>query len=169
MKLMIKPPEAFASFPAFQRSKSVFLAGTIDMGDSYDWQQDVFDSMVIPYSGEDFIVLNPRRDDWDSSVEQKITDPTFYQQVTWEQDALRAVDLIAFNFLPESQSVVTMLELGQAVEKQWWDDTAPEVIVCCPDGFWRQGNVHKLCEDYEIPMFTDYENFKREINIRLRT
>lgn len=43
--------------------RSVFLAGTIDNGDSPDWQKRVETSL----SDLDVLVLNPRRSEWGSS------------------------------------------------------------------------------------------------------
>jgi hypothetical protein len=30
-----------------------------------------------------------------------------------------------------------------------------KLIVCCPPGFWRQGNVAIVCERYGVPMVDD--------------
>jgi hypothetical protein len=58
---------------------TIFLGGSIDMGAAELWQ----DRLV-----RDLVILNPRRDDWDSSWVQDPTPGTqFYKQVAWELDA----------------------------------------------------------------------------------
>jgi hypothetical protein len=61
---------------------TVFLGGSIDMGAAELWQ----DRLVKDLEDYDSLVLlNPRRDDWDSSWTQDPTPGTqFYEQVDWE-------------------------------------------------------------------------------------
>lgn len=140
---VIKPPHQITKNP-HNYNKKIFLAGTIEMGNSEDWQ-----SKVIEYFNDrPFTILNPRREEWDSSWEQSITNPQFYQQVNWELDALDKADYIIMNLLPESKSPISLLELGLYAN-------SGKLLVCCPDGFWRKGNVEIVCEKFNIPM---YEN-----------
>lgn len=132
----------------------IFLAGTIDMGDSEDWQSKVVEHFK---EYEDIQILNPRRDDWDSSWVQEYENPQFYQQVNWELNALEKSHLIIFNFLPDSQSPITLLELGLMADKG-------NVVVCCPKKFWRSGNVHVICEKYGIPLFDTMEGLLKDID-----
>ena len=53
--------------------KTVFLAGSIDMGSAVNWQKQVVDAL----KEENVVVYNPRRDDWDSSWVQSIDNPWF--------------------------------------------------------------------------------------------
>ena len=55
-------------------------------------------TIVSHFSTEDIIFLNPRRDKWDSSWEQSITNPEFKLQVDWELDGLEMADLIIIFF-----------------------------------------------------------------------
>jgi hypothetical protein len=32
------------------------------------------------------------------------------------------------------------------------------MVVCCPDGFWRKGNVEILCTRENVPLFNDMES-----------
>lgn len=125
----------------------IFLAGTIDMGSSENWQKKVVEYLK---DEEDIIVLNPRRDDWDKSWEQKIENPNFYKQVSWELNALEISDLIIVNFLPGSQSPISLMELGLFASSK-------KIAVCCPEGFYRKGNVDIVCEKYKIPLFETIE------------
>lgn len=117
---------------------SIFLAGTIDMGNSDDWQSLI----VRELSNYDVYIYNPRCNNWDPSWEQSINNPQFKEQVLWELDALEKADFIIFNFLPDSKSPITLFELG----KHYRDN----IIVCCPDKFYRSGNIHIVCEREQI-------------------
>jgi hypothetical protein len=130
--------------PIFDRNydvPSVFLAGTIDMGSSYDWQMEAAYKL-----SEQFVVFNPRRKNWDSSWEQSINNRNFTEQVEWELDALDQSDYIIMNFLKESKSPISFLELGIHI-----DDGKLHVI--CPEGFYRKGNVDIVCRRYGVPQY----------------
>lgn len=43
-------------------AKHIFLAGSIDMGDSIDWQDDLTNKI----GDRDAYIFNPRRDEWDN-------------------------------------------------------------------------------------------------------
>jgi hypothetical protein len=118
----------------------IFLAGTIDNGASENWQEKVIEEL----KDFDITIYNPRRLDWDSSWKQDISNDPFNQQVNWELDHLERSDLIIMYFLPGSQSPISLLELGIFYKK---------MVVCCPDGFWRKGNVDIVCQRYNIPQY----------------
>ncbi len=56
-------------------------------------------------------------------------------------------------------SPITLLEFGLATQLT---DVA-DVIVCCPEGFWRKGNIEIMCNFYNIPLYTDKESFFKRI------
>jgi len=118
---------------------SVFLGGSIELGKAVDWQKEVIKAL----KDKQIIFLNPRRNDWDSSWEQKITNPEFKLQVTWELTALEFSDIIVMYFDPNTKSPISLLELGLHAKSR-------KLIVCCPEGFWRKGNVDIVCEKYGI-------------------
>lgn len=121
--------------------KRIFLGGSIEMGKASDWQQDI----VAALSAHDVVVLNPRRRDWDSSWQQSIDNPQFREQVEWELQSLDDSDIILFYFDPATKAPITLMELGLHAAR------APEkVIVCCPEGFWRKGNVDIVCARYGV-------------------
>jgi hypothetical protein len=129
-------------------SVKVFLAGSIEMGKAEDWQA------VIPKIFKDrdnLIFFNPRRDDWDSSWEQKESNPQFSEQVNWEMNKLDECNLIFMYFSPETKSPISLLELGLYAE-------SGKMIVCCPDGFWRKGNVDIVCSRYNVPVYNTLES-----------
>jgi hypothetical protein len=120
---------------------SVFLAGSIEMGRAEEWQRRV----AVALDAHDILILNPRRDDWDPAWEQSIGNPDFRRQVEWELDALACADTIIMYFVPDTKSPITLLELGLHAA------SSPEkLIVCCPDGFWRKGNVDVVCARYGV-------------------
>ena len=118
----------------------VFLAGSIEEGSAEDWQTRVAEAL----QDLDITVLNPRRDEWDASWSQTIEFAPFREQVEWELEAQEQADLIAFYFSPATRSPVSLLELGLAAGRR-------PAIVCCPEGFWRKGNIDILCARYDIP------------------
>ncbi len=134
----IKAPH---SYDDHKRMPSVFLAGSIEMGVAEDWQLKV----AAALSPLDVLVLNPRREQWDSSWAQKIDNPPFREQVEWELQALDDASLVIMYFVPETKSPITLLELGiHAAEN-------PEkLLVCCPEGYWRKGNVDIVCNRYGV-------------------
>lgn len=130
--------------PTFEPDQpSVFLAGSIEMGQATDWQTRVMDTIA----DKDVLVLNPRRHDWDASWEQSIDNPHFSAQVNWELDMLERADKIIMYFDWNTKSPITLLELGMFAN-------SGKLVVCCPDGFWRKGNVEVVCARSNIPLLS---------------
>jgi hypothetical protein len=127
----------------------IFLAGSIEMGKAEDWQR-VLTSEILSL-GKDLTVFNPRRDDWDSSWEQKQSNNQFNHQVNWELNRLDGSEIIFLYLSPETQSPISLLELGKYAGRK-------NMIVCCPQGFWRKGNVEILCTRENVPMFDDLDS-----------
>lgn len=125
---------------------SVFLAGSIEMGSAEDWQAKLEAKLKETLDHEDIVLFNPRRESWDSSWEQRETNPEFNYQVNWELSSLEMADIIFLNFLPDTKSPISLLELGKFAN-------SGRMIVCCPDGFWRKGNVEIVCSRYNVPFY----------------
>jgi hypothetical protein len=134
--------------------ESIFLAGTIDMGNSIDWQKEVIDGL----KDYDVELYNPRRESWDSSWEQTIENEQFKHQVDWELTHLEKCDLVVMFLAPNSMSPISLLELGLFKDK---------MVICCPDGFYRKGNVDVVADRYNIPVFEDFDSFLVEIKCQL--
>lgn len=130
----------------------IFLGGSIEMGTAENWQE----KFVLQFKDADFRFLNPRRDDWDSSWIQDISNPQFNEQVNWELDALEFSDLIIFYFDPNTKSPITLMELGLFAQ-------SGKVIVCCPNGFWRKGNVEIVCKKFNIPFVESFNDLISEV------
>jgi hypothetical protein len=124
---------------------SIFLAGSIEMGAAENWQSTI----EKEFTDYKVTIFNPRRDDWDSSWEQRATDPQFHYQVNWEMNSLEKSDIIFMYFSPETKSPISLLELGLHADDK--------IIVCCPDGFWRKGNVEIVCHRHRIPLFDSFK------------
>lgn len=128
---------------------TIFLGGSIEMDKAEHWQ----DRLANGLADEDVLLLNPRRDDWDSSWVQDPTPGTqFHTQVTWELNAQDSADLLVYYFDPATVSPITLLELGA------YGGSEPEaVVVCCPPSYFRYGNVAIFCERYGIELVHSYE------------
>lgn len=134
----IKAPHTYSQY---KDKKSIFLAGSIEMGTAEDWQSKVCSLL----EKQDILILNPRRDEWDSSWEQSIDNPKFREQVEWELQALEDAQHIIFYFSPGTKSPITLMELGIHAVKN-----PQKCIVVCPQGYWRKGNVDIVCNRYGV-------------------
>ncbi|MCK9531823.1 MAG: nucleoside 2-deoxyribosyltransferase domain-containing protein [Gammaproteobacteria bacterium] len=126
----------------------IFLAGSIDQGKAVDWQTQISELL----SNSPITVFNPRRDDWDSSWVQDISNDQFRYQVEWELDHMDLADKILMYYDPKGQAPITLLEMGLHAQDN-------KLIVCCPDGYWRKGNVQITCKRYQIPLYNTLEEF----------
>lgn len=135
----------------------IFLGGSIEMGKAEPWQNKIVEDLAE----FDVCLLNPRRDDWDSTITQRKSDPKFSQQVNWELNALDLSDIIVFYFDPKTQSPITLLELGLYADSAIL--TGQEVLVCCPDDFWRKGNVEIVCDKYKLSLTNSYDELLSDI------
>jgi len=118
---------------------TLFLAGSIEMGTAEEWQTKV----ELYLADRNVLIFNPRRQDWDSSWEQRIENDKFREQVEWELEALEEADKILIYFDPKTKSPISLLELGLHAQ-------SGKVIVCCAEGFWKKGNVDIVCKRYKI-------------------
>jgi len=134
----------------------VFLGGSIEMGKAIEWQKEVIETL----KDENIVFLNPRRDDWNSEWTQTITDPNFNEQVTWELKRLEESDFIVMVIDPNTISPITLLEIGLHAR-------SGKMIVCCPDGFFRKGNVDVTGHFYGYPVVETLEEVIEAIREKL--
>lgn len=147
----VKKPSSSNDFTARKNSTggiTVFLAGSIENGKAENWQ----DKFVKNFEDLNITFLNPRRVNWDSSWEQSVKNPEFAYQVGWELSGLQMSDYIVLYFDPTTKSPISLLELGLYAHD-------PKLYVCCPDGFYRQGNVEFTCHFYDVPFYRSYNDF----------
>jgi hypothetical protein len=138
MLQVLKPPAPIA---LDDHSPSIFLAGSIEMGQAENWQAQ-FERELADL---DVTLLNPRRDGWDATWVQSICNPQFREQVDWELAGLELATIVAMYFAPTTKAPITLLELGLVA-------SSGKLIVCCPDGYWRKGNVEVVCHRYGVPL-----------------
>jgi len=141
--------------PADDRLK-VFLAGSIDMGGTSDWQAQ----LARELADEGVVLLNPRREDWNPAWKPVAEEPEFRRQVEWELTALQRADVIAMYLAPGSQAPVSLLELGLHAG-------SGKVLLACPDGFWRKGNVDIVAQRYDIPSYDSLPALAQAVRARL--
>lgn len=144
---VITAPEPF-DFKQPVEPPVVFLAGSIDQGTAPRWDLEVIKALAdVPCE-----ILNPRREDWDSSWQQVITDDKFRQQVEWELKGLDQCSLIAMSLSKDSKAPISLLELGLYA-------ASGKLVVYCPNGFYRKGNVDIVCKKYGVKVFESFGEF----------
>ena len=146
MATIVKPPSPLPD------GFSVFLAGSIELGMAGNWQAFLEKQLFET----DLILFNPRREEWDGSWRQSMDDPNFREQVEWELEAQERASLIAMYLEPSTKSPVSLLELGLFAR-------SGKMIVCCPQGFWRKGNVDIVCARYDVKQVDSLKDLGDEI------
>lgn len=146
---VIKPP---TPLPDLKDVFSVFLAGSIEMDTAEDWQSKVEKALAET----NIVILNPRREDWDSSWTQEIGNKQFRQQVEWELSAQERSSHVAMYFDTETKSPITLLELGLFARYG-------KMTVCCSDGYWKKGNVDVVCKVYGVDTVNTLDDLVRAI------
>lgn len=127
--------------------RSLFLAGSIEMGTAEKWQDKIIDAKLWDFN----IIYNPRRLDWNSAMSQDIDDVQFNNQVNWELDMIEKSTHVVFYFDPATKSPITLMELGYVAGIK----KPNQVYVCCPQGFWRKGNVDIICDRKGFQQYSD--------------
>jgi hypothetical protein len=145
MTRILKPLTPISVEP---HEKSIFLAGSIEMGRAEAWQEKI----ELALADLPIVILNPRRDEWDTSWEQSIQNGPFREQVEWELDGLEQASVIAVYFAPTTQAPITLLELGLFAR-------TGKLMICCPEGYWRRGNVEVVCSRFGIDLWSDFTEF----------
>lgn len=140
------------------KGKSIFLAGSIDQGHAPDWQTRITNK----FSNLPVTILNPRRHDWNDSWEEDITFEPFREQVEWEQDMLDAADVIALYFAKDSKAPISLLELGLFAR-------SGKMIVACPKGYWKRGNVQIICKRFNIELVEGIDNLVEGVERKLHS
>lgn len=130
---------------------AIFLAGSIESGLAEKWQDKIIEQLK---GYDNLVLLNPRREEWNNAAIMSIDNQYFKEQVIWELEGLEIADKIIMYFDIKTKSPISLLELGLFTK-------SGKLIVICPDGFWRKGNVDIVCEKYKIKQ-TD---FKKAIEI----
>ena len=159
MLKLICPPTKLNS-NALEKTVSVFLGGSIEQGTAPPWQDHVVKEIegCFQHYLYTVTVLNPRRKQWDNSWKQSIKNKQFTEQVRWELKAQELADVIMFYFDPATKAPITLLELGLAAKTDQY-----KLVVCCPEGYWRKGNVDFVCEDCGIEVYDCFDLAVKEV------
>lgn len=143
---MLRPHEELPADVADDRSfTKIFLAGTIDMGNSRDWQMELYDRFSA-MNGR-YILFNPRQDNWDASRPGEMD-----YQVRWELDHLEEADMIVMYILGSSKSPISLLEMGLHAR-------SGKMHVICEPEFYRYDNVRITCGYYGVPLYENLEEW----------
>ncbi len=126
------------------------------MGAARDWQAEMIEAL----QHDPVVLLNPRRSDWDPSWLPEADNPEFRKQVEWELQALDSSDIIVIYLAPSTKSPVSLMELGLHAR-------GGKVILYCPPGFWRKGNVDITAERYGIEQVSSMEELVAAVRSRL--
>lgn len=154
---VIEAPGVYRSLPIDDK-KIIFLAGSIEMGSAENWQEKVIRSIEdSDLDSSNTIILNPRRKDWNPTWEQTISNTNFKEQVEWELCGLEDAALVFFYFDPNTKSPITLMELG--IMRKF----KSKAIVCCPEGYWKKGNVEVFCEFNGIELHHTFDDFIEDI------
>jgi hypothetical protein len=134
----IKPPTPIDTRDYFFKPH-IFLGGAIDMGKAVEWQKEFVEKL----KDENCLVLNPRRDDWDSSWVQSTDNPNFVGQVEWELKGINVCDIFVMYLPKESTAPVSLMELGFILGRAQY--SSQKIHICCEEGYYRKGNVDLMC------------------------
>ena len=120
--------------PLSKDNVRLFLAGTIEMGKSIDWQTDVTNTLIANSATlKDITVLNPRRMLAPGSDE-------IGAQIQWELNNIQAADVIFIHFAANSISPISLLELGLILGRS---TSYQLIIVSCDKEYTRYDNVYE--------------------------
>ena len=65
-------------------------------------------------------------------------------------------DIIIMYFAPGSQSPISLMEFGMYAKSK-------KLMVICPEGFWRKGNVDIVCKKYQTKTFESFDELVDQI------
>ena len=139
----------------------LFLAGSIEQGAAPNWQLEATRHYQTRFQNEDLVVVNPRRENWDSSLEQKFENREFNWQVSFELDHLEKADAVVMWLHPGTLSPISLFEFGLLAG---WTSMGGlnKLVIGCPDGFWRKGNVEVVTNRYRIQLVSTLEETLQE-------
>lgn len=91
------------------------------------------------------------------------SDPRFVAQVDWEMDHAKLADVVVIYFVPSTQAPISLLELGMYATMYGGE----KVVVCCPMGFWKRGNVRLVCRRFGVECVESVEELERIVRGKL--
>lgn len=115
---------------------NVFIAGTIDNGNSIDWQSRLVSSLSLldlPVT-----LYNPRRSNWVIDLAPQELE----YQIDWELQHLENADVIFMHLAPSSVSPISLLEFGLFINKP------NKFILDVSEQYYRKENVIRTANRY---------------------
>jgi len=140
MTKVITAPEQ-VEYKEIENNVTLFLAGSIESGKASLWQDEIIKQLSVV---DNLLIFNPRRPVW-TDLDQK----NLELQIEWELMNLDRSDIIYFYFDPNTQSPVTLLELGLFHERN--------IIVYCPKEYFRHQNIVTTGHMMDFFVTDDYE------------
>ena len=122
---------------------TIFLAGSIEEGKAENWQEKVIEK--LNNSIYDGFIFNPRRVSFNKDKDME-------EQVLWELHHIKIADYIFLYFDPNTKSPISLFELGILSYRG-----PKNVVVCCPNGFWKKENVDIVCKRYGMKLFVNID------------
>ena len=143
------------STAVLEENKSLFLAGTIEMGNGRDWQAEVID-FIKRSNIESLNIFNPRRVVFDQNDKEEI-----YNQINWELDHIAQSDFIFMNLCKDTVSPISLLEIGLILSLLKTSDL--KFIIHVEHGYLRDQNVevtlnHWAFHNPSVKVFFSTEN-----------
>lgn len=149
---VLYPPSHFNG-----EGKSIFLSGSFPPGSRTEWQNFI----EVELSTLRITILNPYNDAWDKTWQNDISFAPFRKQVEWELNMQDVASVIAVYFAPNTQAPISLLEFGLFAR-------SGKVIVACPEGFWKRGNVQVICASLGIELVGTLDELVDSITRRFR-
>ncbi|KAF1929343.1 uncharacterized protein M421DRAFT_136904 [Didymella exigua CBS 183.55] len=137
---------------------SVILYGSITP--TTPWQS----ALTAALSDLPITIINPVCTAWDSTWVEDTSDPRFVAQVEWELDQGEIADVIVIYFVPDTQAPISLLELGMYASLY---RNQGKMVVCCPQGFWKRGNVRVVCARFGVPVVESVEEVEGFVRQKL--
>ncbi len=125
-----------------KNQRSIFLAGSMDHKQEGSWREEI----IAEFGTND--IFDPTNTHHDELNTEQMK-----HHIVWELGALQQSDLILLNFLKESKSPISLVELGMYV-------TSNKLIFICPKEFYKSDYVHTLCNKYNTPIFNTLNEAK---------
>lgn len=135
---------------------SVILYGSISP--TTPWQAH----LTAALSDLPITIINPICTAWDSTWVEDTSDPRFVAQVEWEMDHGKIADVVVIYFVPGTQAPISLLELGMYAGVY-----GEKVVVCCPEGFWKRGNVRIVCGRFGVRCVETVQEVERAVREKL--
>ena len=150
---------------AQEKTISVFLAGSIEMGQARDWQNEMIgDEAECSLSSLDIAIYSPRRLKFAKLKGEDGFPEAFKEQLDWEHKHLEGSSIISMFFWggwPHEKEIkrlapVTMLELGEFCH-------SGRIIVGCEQTYPKRDNVEYVCKKHGITIVDTLEELAVEV------